>query len=196
MVSKPVRNGCWPRIKAARPRGATLLRVGVGEHRSLLSQAVDVRRLVAHHTVVVGADVMHADVITPDDEDVRVFCRPFACWPRLSGYEPEGLPDPKPCRRPRGWVRTKQPPEFWPPPLASLLKLNCPSAAAQPMTTPKHKGQGRPISTFQHGVPSEKKENKKSETLAASKAIAQTAGPKGPAVRQHANNFVANELPN
>jgi hypothetical protein len=35
--------------------------------------AVDVRRLVAHHAAVVVADVPGADVVTPDDEDVGFF---------------------------------------------------------------------------------------------------------------------------
>ena len=38
--------------------GAALLRVGVGEERAFLRDAVDVRRLVAHHAEVVGADVV------------------------------------------------------------------------------------------------------------------------------------------
>ena len=50
--------------------GAALLRVGVGEHRAFFGDAVDVGRLVTHDAVVVGADVMDADVVAPDDEDV------------------------------------------------------------------------------------------------------------------------------
>ncbi len=51
--------------------GAALLAVTVGEDRALLRDAVDVRRLVAHHAHVVSADVEAVDVIAPDDEDVR-----------------------------------------------------------------------------------------------------------------------------
>ena len=50
--------------------GAALLAIPVGEERAFLGDAVDVRRLVAHHAHVVGADVELADVVAPDDEDV------------------------------------------------------------------------------------------------------------------------------
>ena len=53
------------------PGGAALLAVPVGEHRPFLGDAVDVRRPVPHDAVVVGADVEPADVVAPDDEDVR-----------------------------------------------------------------------------------------------------------------------------
>ena len=57
------------------PRGAALLAVTIGEHDSFVGDAVDIRRLVAHHAVAVGADVPHADVIAPDDQNVRfLFC--------------------------------------------------------------------------------------------------------------------------
>ncbi len=49
---------------------ATLLAVPVGKQRPFLGDAIDVRRLVAHHALVVGADVPVADVIAPDDDDV------------------------------------------------------------------------------------------------------------------------------
>ena len=52
--------------------GAALLAVPVGEQRALLGDAVDVGRAVAHHAAVVGADIELADVIAPDDEDVRL----------------------------------------------------------------------------------------------------------------------------
>ena len=52
--------------------GATLLGVEVGEQRAFLREAIDVGRLVAHHAEVVGADVVDADVVAPDDEDVRL----------------------------------------------------------------------------------------------------------------------------
>jgi hypothetical protein len=40
------------------PGGAALLRVVVGEADAFVGDAVDVRRLVAHHAPVVGADVL------------------------------------------------------------------------------------------------------------------------------------------
>ncbi len=50
--------------------GAALLAVPVGEERAFLGDAIDVRRLVAHHALVVGAEVPVADVVAPEDEDV------------------------------------------------------------------------------------------------------------------------------
>ena len=55
--------------------GAALLAVPVGEQRAFLGDAVDVGRLVAHHALVVGADVPVADVVAPDDEDVGLLGR-------------------------------------------------------------------------------------------------------------------------
>ena len=49
---------------------AALLAIPVGEERALLRDPVNVGRLVAHHALVVRADVPIADVIAPDDEDV------------------------------------------------------------------------------------------------------------------------------
>ena len=52
--------------------GATLLTVVVGEQHALMGDPVDVGRLVAHHPLRVGADIGQADVVTPDDDDVRL----------------------------------------------------------------------------------------------------------------------------
>ena len=49
---------------------AALLRVGVRKQRALTGDTIDIRRLIAHHTVVVGADVVYADVVTPNHEDI------------------------------------------------------------------------------------------------------------------------------
>jgi hypothetical protein len=53
------------------PGGAALLAVGVGEPHALVGDAVDVGRPVAHQPVAVAAQVGDADVVTPDDQDVR-----------------------------------------------------------------------------------------------------------------------------
>ena len=58
--------------KARAPGGATLLPIPVGVKRPLLRDAVDVGRLVAHHPHVVAARIEPADVVAPDDEDVRL----------------------------------------------------------------------------------------------------------------------------
>jgi hypothetical protein len=52
--------------------GAALLAVPVGVHAAFPGDPVDVGRAVAHHAVVVGADIEPTDVIAPDDEDVRL----------------------------------------------------------------------------------------------------------------------------
>ncbi len=51
-------------------RGAALLPVVVGERQALGRQAIDVRRLVAHHSAIVRADVPEPDVVAPEHEDV------------------------------------------------------------------------------------------------------------------------------
>ncbi len=53
--------------------GTALLAIPVGEHRAFFGDAVDVRGPIPHDAVVVGADVEPADVIAPDDQDVRLF---------------------------------------------------------------------------------------------------------------------------
>src|SRR5262249_58973618 len=59
------------------PGRAALLGVEVGEQRALLGDAIDVGGAVTHATQAVGADVVDADVVAPDDEDVgleRLLC--------------------------------------------------------------------------------------------------------------------------
>ena len=53
-------------------RGAGLFAVGIGEHHAFLGDAVDVGRLVAHEPVRIAAEVRDADIVAPDDEDVRL----------------------------------------------------------------------------------------------------------------------------
>ena len=54
------------------PPGRTrLLAVRVGEPHALRGDPVDVRRPIAHQPVAVAAEVGDADVVAPDDEDVR-----------------------------------------------------------------------------------------------------------------------------
>jgi hypothetical protein len=52
--------------------GAALLAVVVGETHALVRDPVDVGRPVAHQAVAVAAQVADADVVAPDDEDVRL----------------------------------------------------------------------------------------------------------------------------
>ena len=65
------------RVLAGDERGAAgraaLLAVVVGEGHALVGDAVDVGRAVAHLAAAVVADVPPADVVAPEDEDVRFF---------------------------------------------------------------------------------------------------------------------------
>src|SRR5580765_7149337 len=50
--------------------GAALLGVEVGEGRPFFADAVDVGGPVAHHALAIAADVPHADVVAPHDQDI------------------------------------------------------------------------------------------------------------------------------
>ncbi|MCY1294963.1 hypothetical protein D9M70_442830 [compost metagenome] len=56
-------------------RRARRLRIVVGEADAFHTDAVDVRRGVAHGAHAIGADVLPANVVTPDDEDVGLAMR-------------------------------------------------------------------------------------------------------------------------
>src|SRR5262249_25971658 len=51
--------------------GAALLAVVVGKRYAFAGKPIDVGRHVAHHAAVVVADIPSADVVAPDDEDIR-----------------------------------------------------------------------------------------------------------------------------
>ena len=51
--------------------GAALLAVVVGEGDAFVGHAVDVGRAVTHLTAIVVADVPPADVVAPENQDVR-----------------------------------------------------------------------------------------------------------------------------
>jgi hypothetical protein len=55
--------------------GAALFAVGVGEAHAFVGEAVDVGGAVAHQPVAVAAQVGDADVISPDDQNVRSLFR-------------------------------------------------------------------------------------------------------------------------
>jgi hypothetical protein len=56
------------------PAGRTaLLAVRIGEAHPFVGNTVDVGRAVAHQPVAVTAQIGNADVITPDDQNVRLF---------------------------------------------------------------------------------------------------------------------------
>ena len=65
-------DGRLPGDEGGAAGGAALLAIPVGEQRAFGREAVNVRRPVAHHAAVVSADVELADVVSPDDQDVRL----------------------------------------------------------------------------------------------------------------------------
>ncbi len=60
-------------MKAARSSGAALLAVVVSEGDTFTGDSINVRRLVTHHATAVVADIPSANVVTPNDENVRFF---------------------------------------------------------------------------------------------------------------------------
>ena len=79
MVSKPGAERVLPEHERGAASGAGLLRVVVGEEDPLVRDAIDVRGAAAHHAAVIRADVADADVVAPDDEDVRLRCSVLGC---------------------------------------------------------------------------------------------------------------------
>src|SRR5262245_9831808 len=77
------------------PGGAALLTVGIREYRAFICDAIDVRGLISHEATRVGADLRDADVVTKNDEDVRLLRRHSKLL-FLNGHG--GLPDVRPCR--------------------------------------------------------------------------------------------------
>jgi len=66
-----------PGDEAGAPGRAALLRVVVREKAALVRDPVDVRGAVPHHAVAEFADVPDADIVSPKDEDIRLFVRHF-----------------------------------------------------------------------------------------------------------------------
>jgi hypothetical protein len=50
--------------------GTAWLPIVVSEENAFHARSIDVRRLVSHHATIVVADVLRADVVIPDDQDV------------------------------------------------------------------------------------------------------------------------------
>jgi hypothetical protein len=48
----------------------------IHEDQPFLADAVNVRRAAAHHAAMVGTDIPIADVVAPDNQDVRFFFSP------------------------------------------------------------------------------------------------------------------------
>src|SRR5262249_57759720 len=102
--------------------GAALLAVPVGEHRAFSGHAVDVGRAVPHDAVIVGTDVVPADVVAPENQNVRLLGRHAASPPRkpslILSLHSNGItrcPDlrfTQPCSG-RGEFASPQPPAQW-----------------------------------------------------------------------------------
>ncbi len=71
-LRQPGANAVLAGEESGAARGARLLAVVVLELDAFAGDAIDVRRFVAHQAVGVGTDIRDADVIAPDDEDVRL----------------------------------------------------------------------------------------------------------------------------
>ena len=67
-------NGQLPHDECGAAGSATGLAVVIGEEHAVFGDGIDVRG-AAHHAVSVSADVPHADVIAPDDDDVGFLVR-------------------------------------------------------------------------------------------------------------------------
>src|SRR4030095_4145552 len=62
---------------------AALLSIPVSEKHAFFGDAVDVRSAVSHDAVVVRADIEPADIVSPDDQNVRfLVCHNQSplCW--------------------------------------------------------------------------------------------------------------------
>jgi hypothetical protein len=63
----------WPVMNVERPSRAALLGVVIGEDHAFLGDTVDVRGVKSHQAHGVGTNVRLADVISKNDEDIRLF---------------------------------------------------------------------------------------------------------------------------
>ena len=50
--------------------GTGLLRIGIGEKCAFAGDTIDVGGLVTHDTVIVGTDIVHTHIITPDNQNI------------------------------------------------------------------------------------------------------------------------------
>src|SRR5882724_2299728 len=53
-------------------RSTALLTIGIGKHHAFLGEAINVRSVVTFYPAAIAAAVVDADIIAPDDEDVRL----------------------------------------------------------------------------------------------------------------------------
>ena len=60
--------------------GAARFRVVVGEAHAIGGELVEIRRLAGHDALVIGADIVHADVVTHDDDNVGLLLLLRRCW--------------------------------------------------------------------------------------------------------------------
>ncbi|MCY1239475.1 hypothetical protein D9M72_522700 [compost metagenome] len=61
------------------PGGAALLAIPIGEESTLIADAVDVGRAIAHHAAVIDARIEPADIVAHDHQDVRLAAAGCGC---------------------------------------------------------------------------------------------------------------------
>ena len=64
--------GMLPENERRTASSTALLGIGVREQGPFLGDPIDVRGVVPHDAMVVGTDVVHTDVISPQDDDIRL----------------------------------------------------------------------------------------------------------------------------
>jgi hypothetical protein len=69
-VVNPVRIGSSPVMKFGAPGGAAGLGIVVGETHALAGESVEVRRHRVHEALVIGPDILPADVVAHDHDNV------------------------------------------------------------------------------------------------------------------------------
>ena len=68
----PTRTGCMPVNEGIAPSRATLLGIIGHEGRAFIADAVDIGRFTNSQAAVIDARLHPADVVTHDEEDVRL----------------------------------------------------------------------------------------------------------------------------
>jgi hypothetical protein len=54
------------------PCGAALLSIVVSKDRTFIGYAINIGRLITHLTHAIATDIPDSNIITPDDEDIRL----------------------------------------------------------------------------------------------------------------------------
>src|ERR1700722_5160276 len=98
-----------PTDECSAARRAALLAVGIREPHSLVGDAVDIRRALAHQAVAVTTQIGDADVVAPDHQNVGLtvrhesgpFSRPSGCYGHPGSGKRDGDASPANASRER-----------------------------------------------------------------------------------------------